>query len=97
MRNPDIAYTLVKTHNGLHKQALSAFNRFLRILDLKVERNARGEKQLVVSTEESIEMIRILLKRGAEPALQEEELGGSEDEKVDEGRQEERRGGRVAL
>ena len=54
MRKPDVAYALIKTHAGLKTQALSAVNRFLRILGLTVEANARGKKELVV-VEESTE------------------------------------------
>ena len=70
MRKPDVAYALIKTHGGLHKQALSAYNRFLRILDLTIERNCRGEKHLLV-VEESTED-------------KEEEITGSEDEEVED-------------
>ena len=53
MQKPDVLYALIKTHAGLHKQALSAFNRFLRILGLTVETNANGKKQLLVVETES--------------------------------------------
>ena len=72
MRKPDVAYSVIKTHTVLKKQALSAFNRFLHSLDLTVEKNDVGKKELVV-VEESTE------------EEQEEMMSGSEDEEVEEG------------
>ena len=82
MRKPDVAYALIKTHAGLKKQALSAVNRFLRILGLTVETNARGKKELVV-VEESTE------EEEGQMSGSEEDTSGSEDEEEDGGSEEE--------
>ena len=108
MRKPDVAYALIKTHAGLKRQALSAVNRFLRIVGLAVEANARGKKELVVveeSTEEEGGQMSGSEDREEdggseeEDTEDEEEDGGSEEEDTEdeEDRQEKETGGRMVL
>lgn len=73
MRKPDVAYSVIKTHTVLKKQALSAFKRFLHSLDLTVEKNDEGKKELVV------------VEESTEEEEQEQMTSGSEDEVEEQG------------
>lgn len=77
MQKSDVAHALLKKHPGLHKQPLSALNRFLRILGLTVETNARGEKHLLVVEEEEEEEGEM---SGSEKEEEQEEEEDTEDE-----------------